>query len=118
MSVEVKVESHLPEAQQALKMALKQWANRTGGELVNLTHRDRTQGGTPVDTGRLRNSMTYSAARDNKTVYVGSKVEYAEAVEEGARGRSGAHMLRNAVMDCKHDAKKYLKEALKDQNVY
>lgn len=158
MSVDVKVKSNLPTAKQALKMALKQWANRTGGKLVNLTNRDAPSAtnpnlngrGTPVDTGYLRNSMAYavgggtahtsqggssykadkggktgkysgSAEKDNAgytKVYIGTNVEYAEPVEEGARGRSGAHMLRNAVMDCKHDAKKYLKEALKDQNVY
>ena len=38
---------------------------------------------TPVDTGRLRNSITYDVKTDEKAVYVGTNVEYAEYVELG-----------------------------------
>lgn len=37
----------------------------------------------PVDTGRLRNSITYAIASSEKSVYVGTNVEYALSVHEG-----------------------------------
>lgn len=116
-TITVTIESNLPEANKALEYALKQWANYSGGEMVNLTHRDKEDGGTPVDTGRLRNSMSYATSEDNKTVYVGTNVEYAPYVEEGARGRDGAHMLRNAVMDVQDDSEAFLKQVLEDNDI-
>jgi len=116
-TITVTIESNLPEAKKALEYALKQWANYSGGEMVNLTHRDKGNGGTPVDTGRLRNSMSYATSEDNKTVYVGTNVEYAPYVEEGARGRTGAHMLRNAVMDVRDDSEAFLRQVLKDNGI-
>lgn len=123
---DVTIESHLPDASKALEKALEMWVEMTGGELVNLTHREQPRNGgrgTPVDTSRLRNSMAYASDRDYKTVYVGTNVEYAEFVEEGSSradyglGKGiGAHMLRNAVMDCDEQAKTYLQEALESQN--
>lgn len=136
-----KLESHLPEAKAALEKALLMWAEMTGGEMENLTHRDEAQGGTPVDTGRLRNSITFAhsghqgfthsyedddhnpysdaigSGAKPRTVYIGTNVEYAEPVEDGALGKSGAHMLRNAVTDVGKASKKYLKEALEAQNL-
>lgn len=38
----------------------------------------------PVDTGRLRNSITHVVKTNEKTVYIGTNVEYAAAVECGA----------------------------------
>ncbi len=116
-NIKVTIESHLPEATEALEKALALWAEMTGGEMVNLTHRDRANRGTPVDTGRLRNSMTFAKSEDNKTVYIGSNVEYARPVEEGRQGKGGAHMLRNAVVDVKDTAAKYLENALKSQDI-
>ena len=37
----------------------------------------------PVDTGRLRNSITHVVKTNEKTVYIGTNVEYAAAVECG-----------------------------------
>lgn len=37
----------------------------------------------PVDTGRLRNSITHVVKTNGKTVYIGTNVEYAAAVECG-----------------------------------
>lgn len=52
----------------------------------------------PVDTGRLRNSITHDV--DDNFAVIGTNVEYAEAVEENdnAKHTSGnAHFMRNAV---------------------
>lgn len=54
----------------------------------------------PVDTGRLRNSITHAVDDDGKYAIVGTNVEYAEAVEfnEKARHTNGqAHFLRDGV---------------------
>lgn len=124
VKVTVTIENNLPEASKELEYALKQWANYAGGEMVNLTHREQPKNGgrgTPVDTGRLRNSMSYATSEDNRTVYVGTNVEYALYVEEGSSradyglGKGvGAHMLRNSVTDVQDDAAEFLKEALEE----
>lgn len=123
----VSIESHLPEATAALEKALMMWNELTGGEMENLTHREQPKNGgrgTPVDTGRLRNSMAHAASDDYKTAYIGTNVEYAEYVEDGVQnvdyglGKGvGAHMLRNAVTDVGEASEKYLKEALEAQNL-
>lgn len=122
VKMSVSIENNLPTAEKELSEVLAIWAEATGGDLVNLTHREQPKHGgrgTPVDTGRLRNSMSYAHSDDNKTVYVGTDVEYAEAVEDGARNADyglgkgvGAHMLRNSVMDCGEQAEKNLKDVL------
>lgn len=53
---------------------------------------------TPVDTGRLRNSITHEVQSD--FAVIGTNVEYAEPVEynENAKHTVGnAHFMRNAV---------------------
>ena len=52
----------------------------------------------PVDTGRLRNSITHDV--DDNFAVIGTNIEYAEAVEhnEQAKHSSGnAHFMRDAV---------------------
>lgn len=54
----------------------------------------------PVDTGRLRNSITHAidSVRD-KVVYIGTNVEYAPYVENGTSRRKGVHFLRRAAQE-------------------
>lgn len=52
--------------------------------------------GCPVDTGRLRNSITHAINMDEEAVYIGTNVEYAPYVENGVHGREGVHFLRDA----------------------
>ncbi len=51
---------------------------------------------TPVDTGRLRDSITTQAKDNGLTVEVGTNVEYAEFVHNGARGRMPRPFLEQA----------------------
>lgn len=51
---------------------------------------------TPVDTGRLRNSMTHAISTSEKAVYVGTNVEYGPYIEMGTRRYKGRHMLQHA----------------------
>lgn len=53
----------------------------------------------PVDTGRLRNSITHALNMDEESVYIGTNVEYAPYVELGIHGREGVGFLRHAAED-------------------
>ena len=49
----------------------------------------------PVDTGRLKNSITHDPVTGNE-VYIGSDVEYAAYVEIGTSRMGGRHYLKRA----------------------
>lgn len=53
----------------------------------------------PVDTGRLRNSITHLTKPDEKAVYIGTNVEYAELVELGTSKQKEQPFLRPAATD-------------------
>lgn len=66
----------------------------------------------PVDTGNLRNSITFSASVEEKVVYLGTNVEYAPYVEMGT-SRSKAQPFIKPAIENHHDeymdiARKYL----------
>lgn len=50
----------------------------------------------PVDTGRLRNSITHAVSSSENAVYVGTNVEYAPHVELGTRKQKAQPYLRPA----------------------
>lgn len=64
----------------------------------------------PVDTGRLRASITYET--DVKKVYVGSNVEYAPYVELGTRKRAAQPFLTPAAKNHGSQYKAILKKYL------
>ena len=98
-----------------------------GMRAVTYTHRPKERGGTPVDTGRLRNSIAWATASqggggtdaplgggaDDRTVIIGTNVEYGEIVEEGTSKRKPAHMLRNALADGSDEYARIMEAALK-----
>lgn len=67
----------------------------------------------PVDTGRLRNSITHET--DSNAVYIGSNVEYAPAVElKDMRHTTGkAHFLRDALQDHASEYENIIEQGLK-----
>ena len=98
-----------------------------GMRAVTYTHRPKERGGTPVDTGRLRNSIAWATASqggggtdapssggaDDHAVIIGTNVEYGEFVEEGTSKRKPAHMLRNALTDGSDEYARIMEAALK-----
>lgn len=55
----------------------------------------------PVDTGRLRNSITYEVSEDGKSVIVGTNVEYASEVEFDDRKHhvvGQSHYMRDGII--------------------
>lgn len=51
----------------------------------------------PVDTGRLRNSITHTIDGDEPAAIIGTSTEYALYVHEGVHGRPGQPFLTDAV---------------------
>ena len=100
----------------------------------------------PVDTGRLRNSITYALAgeethvksykankkkageKERKTytyegtadgekgsgVYIGTNVEYAVFVENGAQGRTAVHFLQDAAANHSDEYKRLMEDSMKN----
>lgn len=54
---------------------------------------------TPVDTGRLRNSITYEVDKEEKETIIGSPVEYAPDVELGTSKQRAQPFLEPALFD-------------------
>ena len=91
----------------ALEMAKKR-----GLEAIGLTAEGHAKKETPVDTGRLRNSISH--ATDDEAAYIGTNVEYAPYVELGARGRPGVYMLKRAATEHADEYKRIMEDALKN----
>ena len=91
----------------ALEMAKKR-----GLEAIGLTAEGYAKKDTPVDTGRLRNSINH--ATDDEAEYIGTNVEYAPYVELGARGRKGVHMLQRAASEHTDEYKRIMEDAMKN----
>lgn len=91
----------------ALKMAKKR-----GLEAIGLTAEGYAKKDTPVDTGRLRNSISH--ATDDEAAYIGTNVEYAPYVELGARGRKGVHMLQRAASEHTDEYKQLMEDSMKN----
>lgn len=65
-------------------------------EEVGLVAEGYAKRACPVDTGRLRNSITHIVDEGGKCVAIGTNVEYAPYVEEGTSRMKGKHFLRKA----------------------
>lgn len=66
-------------------------------EIIGLTAEKYAKENCPVDTGRLRNSITHSV--EGKDVFVGSATEYAASVEYGTIKQKAQPYLRPAATD-------------------
>ena len=86
-------------------------AKKRGLEAIGLTAEGHAKKETPVDTGRLRNSISHET--DDDAAYIGTNVEYAPYVELGARGRKGVHMLQRAASEHTDEYKRIMEDAMK-----
>ena len=66
----------------------------------------------PVDTGRLRNSLTHEPNSQLKNVTIGTTVEYAPFVEQGTSRQKAQPYLRPAVLNHTEEYKQIAKNAL------
>ena len=83
-----------------------------GLEAIGLTAEGHAKKETPVDTGRLRNSISHAV--EDKSAYIGTNVEYAPYVELGARGRKGKHMLQRSATEHADEYKRLMEESMKN----
>ena len=93
-------------------LAALERAKKRGLEAIGLTAEGYAKKDTPVDTGRLRNSISH--ATDDEAAYIGTNVEYAPYVELGARGRPGVHMLQRAASEHGSEYKQIMEDAMKN----
>lgn len=70
----------------------------------------------PVDTGRLRNSITHQVGKTGgkHSVAIGTAVEYGKYVEVGASNRSPKPYLKPAAYDHMQEYRSIIKERLSD----
>ena len=93
-------------------LAALERAKKRGLEAIGLTAEGHAKKETPVDTGRLRNSIAHAVEGD--AAFIGTNVEYAVFVEAGARGRKGVHMLQRAATEHTDEYKKIMEDAMKN----
>ena len=93
-------------------LAALERAKKRGLEAIGLTAEGYAKKGTPVDTGRLRNSIGH--ATEDEAAYIGTNVEYAPYVELGARGRDGKHMLQRAASEHADEYKRLMEDSMKN----
>lgn len=91
--------------------ALKR-AKKRGLEAIGLTAEGHAKKITPVDTGRLRNSIAHAVEGD--AAYIGTSTSYAPFVELGARGRKGVHMLQRAATEHTDEYKRLMEDSMKN----
>ena len=101
--IEIK-ENHIDEYLKAVDAA-----KQRGLEKVGLTAERYAKALCPVDTGRLRNSISHEVHGDS--VYIGTNVEYAVYVEKGTRKMQAYPYLKPAAQD---HADEYKQILLKD----
>ena len=67
----------------------------------------------PVDTGRLRNSLTHETRVQEESTYIGTAVEYAPYVEMGTSRMRAQPYLKPAVNDHRDEYKQIAESCLK-----
>ena len=87
-------------------------AKKRGLEAIGLTAEGYAKKDTPVDTGRLRNSIAHAVEDD--AAFIGTNVEYAVFVEAGARGRQGVHMLQRAASEHTDEYNQLMEDSMKN----
>lgn len=68
----------------------------------------------PVDTGRLRNSITHAIDADEQVAIVGTNVSYSIPVHQGHHGKPGQPFLTDAVTQNADKYRKIAEAALKN----
>ena len=108
MPVEVVFESHLGEFQEALESQIEQALIAIG-----MTAETYAKENCPVDTGRLRNSITHEVEMGDKSAIIGTNVEYAAIVELGTSKMRASQYLPPAAEKHSGEYKTIVEEALK-----
>lgn len=106
MAIDVKITDNSDEFLKALPEQIEQALTAIG-----LTAESYAKGYCPVDTGRLRNSITNAVS--GNTAYIGTNVEYAAFVELGTSRMKARPYLRPAATEHTAEYKALAEQALK-----
>jgi len=106
--MKIDIEDHTPELLQAIDEHLPDIMDAIGA-----TAEGYAKQRCPVDTGRLRNSITHQVTDDGRTVLIGTNVEYAPYVEYGSSTRKPKPYIKPAITDHKDEYTKMLEDGLK-----
>lgn len=107
--VSVKITDHSAEVLEAMNEQVLAWLEAIGEDAAG-TAADKA----PVDTGRLKGSISSAVVESEKAVYIGTNVEYAPYQEFGtSRGVKGKHFLQFGASAHQAEYKALLEEYLK-----
>ena len=87
-------------------------AKKRGLEAIGLVAEGHAKKETPVDTGRLRNSISH--ATDDEAAYIGTNVEYGPYVELGSPTIKAHHMLQKAATEHTDEYKRLMEDSMKN----
>ena len=85
-------------------------AKKRGLEAIGLVAEGHAKKLTPVDTGRLRNSISH--ATDDEAAYIGTNVEYGPYVELGSPTIKAHHMLQKAATEHTDEYKRLMEDSM------
>ena len=107
MSMDITIEDH---SEEILEAAEDAWA--AGLEAIGLAAEGHAKKLCPVDTGRLRNSITHTS--DGEAAYIGTNVEYGRYVETGTIHMSPRPFLAPAAKEHGAEYKAIMKAAMEN----
>lgn len=107
MSIDIKIEDNSKEFLNELESLIPAALEECG-----LAAEGYAKGLCPVDTGRLRNSITHTT--DDNTAYIGTNVEYAPYVELGTVKMIEQPYLKPAVVDHASEYQTIIESRLKE----
>lgn len=97
MAVEFEMESNVTEVQSAKDRAIEKFLTEAGLHLTGESQRELENNPRRIDTGNLRNSITKSPVdMVEKSICVGTNVEYGIYVHEGTMYMAANRFLKNA----------------------
>lgn len=111
--VQFKVTDNAPKVESAFKKQLS-----LALEAIGQTAEGYAKEDCPVDTGRLRNSISYAVGEPSENdVVIGTNVEYAPQVEyRDVNHKTGkAHFLRDAAANHSDEYQKLVDEIMRDR---
>lgn len=108
--VEVTIEDNSEQVLEAMDQQVLAWLEAIGEDAAG-TAADKA----PVDTGRLKSSISSAVVADEKAAYIGTNVEYAPYQEFGtSRGIAGKHFLQFGATAHQAEYKALLEQYLKE----
>ena len=114
MAIEVKsvrIESNVDQVEQALTEKVQTWLVAVGLDAEGVAANK-----APVDTGRLKDSISHAVVESEKAVYIGTNLEYAPYQEFGtSRGVPGKHFIQFGATAHQAEYKALLEEKLKEE---